>query len=462
MRDRIRRMRAALATVNADIRSRRLGVFLGDVNMCRGWKGLALAAACWFLHVPAKAQVGTYPSPVGAARMPEPIPCTPSPTPPKPPPNLVPGPISPQAAPMGPPNDLSLPYDHTGAFQCDHYVGENGFYAHLGPMALQRNKLAPATSRSSTPTPWACRRLSRLVRLPSCRRWQGVRVPLVSTVSRPLCRWVLPEPSATCRITRRSSSPAFTSGRTTPAPAPSSPRAIDTLFYNPPLTFLAPNMFRLVDQVTLTQGSSLFNAEFNYRRWNSAFAGLDFIFGLRYMRQNDYLGITTQENASYMTSWGSFTPGRDLTMYQVMAHNNIFAPQIGLEYNLPLFKNRLTLCGMGKVALGANYITSDVSLSRANGMTGFNSQRYAWNFGQIYQLSAFADINILERLRLRLGYTSLWMCGVATSVDQVDFNLMGARIATGLRRYSPGPDPLGRQSLADQQRRAVGAARPQQ
>ena len=60
--------------------------------MCRGWKGVVLVAACWCLNLPAQAQVGgTYPSPVGAARMPEPIPCNPSQGPPPPQmPNLIP------------------------------------------------------------------------------------------------------------------------------------------------------------------------------------------------------------------------------------------------------------------------------------------------------------------------------------------------------------------------------------
>src|SRR5215469_8743020 len=110
--------------------------------MCRGWTALALVAACWCLNSPAWAQPASYPSPVGAARMPEPIPCDPSQVPPpKPQPNLVPGPISPQAAPMGPPDCLSLPYDHSNAFQCENYVKEGGIYASIGPIALQRNHL---------------------------------------------------------------------------------------------------------------------------------------------------------------------------------------------------------------------------------------------------------------------------------------------------------------------------------
>ncbi|HTU21978.1 MAG TPA: BBP7 family outer membrane beta-barrel protein [Gemmataceae bacterium] len=394
--------------------------------MCRGWKGLALVAACWWLHVPAQAQVGTYPSPVGAARMPEPIPCTPPPPSSTPPPNLAPGPISPQAAPMGPPDALSLPYDHTGAFQCEQYVQESGFYAHLGPIALQRNKLGAGdiavvnanaigqgTPFSIGPNPY----IPPLAGSTSALTFDSVSPALSLGITGTLgYLWDNQAIEFTSfYIFQNNAGANF-----------SQPGAIDTLFYNPPLTFLAPNLFRLVDSVSMTQGSSLFNGEFNYRRWNSAFDGLEFIFGLRYMRQNDMLGILSQENESYMTSWGQFTPGRDYAQYQVLTHNNIFAPQFGMEYNLPICR-WLTLSAMGKVALGANYITDDVSLSRANGMTAFNSTRSAWNFGQIYQIGAFAYVNILERLRLKLGYTSMWLCGVATSVDQVDFNLGGVQ-----------------------------------
>jgi hypothetical protein len=385
---------------------------------------LALVAAYWCLSVPAQAQVGTYPSPVGAARMPEPIPCTPSPTPPPPQPNLVPGPISSQAAPMGPPDCLSLPADHTGAFQCENYVQENGIYASLGPIALQRNKLGAGdiavinANAIGQQTPFSIGPNPFLP--PLAGSWSALNF---NSVSPALSLGI----TGTLGYLWDNQAVEFTSfyiWQNDVSASAFQPGAIDTLFYNPPLTFLAPNLFRLVDQVSLTQGSSLFNAEFNYRRWNSAFAGLDFIFGIRYIRQNDFLGILTQEDSSFMTSWGQFTPGRDFAQYQVQTHNNIFAPQFGLEYNLPVCR-WLTLSGMGKVALGANYITSNVSLSRADGLTGFNSTRFAWNFGQIYQLGAFADINILERLRLRLGYTSLWLVGVAASVDQVNFNLGG-------------------------------------
>jgi hypothetical protein len=65
--------------------------------MSRWWMSGALIAAMWGVGAPAPAQY--MPTQVGAARMCEPIPCGPSTCSP----NLVPGPISPQAAPPGPP-----------------------------------------------------------------------------------------------------------------------------------------------------------------------------------------------------------------------------------------------------------------------------------------------------------------------------------------------------------------------
>src|SRR5262245_41285015 len=92
-----------------------------------GWSGGASFAPAQYL-----------PSPVGAARIPAPVPlggCN------EPPPNLVPGPISPLAAPPGPPSDLSLPSEHTSAFQCEEFACHKHVFFHFGAQALQRNHL---------------------------------------------------------------------------------------------------------------------------------------------------------------------------------------------------------------------------------------------------------------------------------------------------------------------------------
>lgn len=392
--------------------------------MCRGWKGLALLAAYGCLSLPAKAQEGTYPSPVGVTRMPEPIPTTPPTTPPPPPPNLVPGPISPLAAPMGPPDSLSLPANHTGAFQCENYVQESGFYVNVGPMALQRNHLGAgdiavvnAASQGLGPPSFPNPFLPAPPGAESALNFNSVS-PALSLGIRGTVGYLWDN-----QAIEFSSFYIWENDVTAMANRPFS---LDTLFYNPPLTFLGQGLFRRADMVSMTQGSSLFNAEANYRRWNSAFAnGFDLILGARYIRQNDFLAIESSGTAFLLNSYG-MPPGRDMAIYQVICHNNIVAPQIGAEYNLPVFR-WLTLSGMGKLALGANYLTTDVSMTRGDGLTAFNTLRHATTFGQIYELGAFADINLLQRLRLRLGYTSTWLCGVAVSNDQVDFNLQGAQ-----------------------------------
>ncbi len=204
------------------------------------------------------------------------------------------------------------------------------------------------------------------------------------------------------------------------------PNAIDTLFYNPPLTLAGDHVFRLTDDVNLTQGSSIYSGELNYRRWNTAFGGLELIGGIRYIRQNDQMGIGMEGTSVIANSLGLPTPGRDAALYSVLTHNNIFAPQIGLEYNWPLFR-WLSFTGLGKAAFGANYSTTDVNLQRGDGLTIFNTQRNNWGFGGIYELAAFTDFHILERLRLRLGFNAIWLTDLALASDQVDFNLMGSQ-----------------------------------
>jgi hypothetical protein len=401
--------------------------------MCRGWKGVALVAACWCLYVPAQAQVGTYPSPVGAARMPEPIPCGPSASAPAaPPPNLVPGPISPQAAPMGPPDSLSLPYDHSSAFQCEEYVDGGGGYFHIGPMALQRNKLGagdiavfnarnegqpigPVIPNPFRPTP------------------AGTDAALTFNSVTPVMSLGI---RGTAGYLWGNNAIEFTSFYIWENDVNTTARmllGLDTLFYNPPLTFVGEGLFRRTSAVTLNQGSSLYSGEANYRTWNVFGGGLEVIGGMRYVRQNDLLNIGLDGVAFTRNSLGLGAPGRDAAVYGVLAHNNIIAPQFGADYCLPLC-SWLSISGMGKVGLGVNYITTDVSLQRGDGLLGFDTQRHSTVFSQIYEIGGFADVHLLQKLRLRFGFTATWLVDVAAANDQVDFNLMGreARRAFGL------------------------------
>jgi hypothetical protein len=106
--------------------------------MSRTWKGVALVAAWLGLFSAAHAQYSVLPNPIGPARMPEPLPEGKAPEPPQE--NLVPGPITPQQAPPGPDSELSLPGNHTSAFQCENFPTEEACYAGLGALGLLRQK----------------------------------------------------------------------------------------------------------------------------------------------------------------------------------------------------------------------------------------------------------------------------------------------------------------------------------
>jgi hypothetical protein len=403
--------------------------------MCRGWKGLALlVAACWCLNVPAQAQDGTYPSPVGAARMPRPIPKDPTPPPPEP--NLIPGPISPQAAPMGPPDCLSLPYNHTSAFQCEEFVKENGFYADIGPIALQRNHLGAGDIAVVNAHAVGLQNGAPIIPNPFEPPPPGIVGALnFNSVTPPLSLGII----GTAGYLWHNQAIEFSSfyiWEDDVSRSVNMPFSLDTMFYNPPLAFIGAGMFRYADSAAMNFGSSLFNAEANYRRWSAGYGGLEFLVGARYMRENEMLNLTSSGTALFdnTNALGMPSPGTNAISYMVITHNNIQVGQIGLEWNLPIFK-WLTLSLLGKGGWGANYLTSNVNLTRSDGLTAFNTMRHAWSFAQVYQLGAFADINLLERLRLRLGYTAFWITGLAVAVDQVDFNLQGyqARQALGVQ-----------------------------
>ncbi len=389
--------------------------------MCRGWKGLALLVGYGLLTLPVQAQLGTYPSPVGAARMPVPIPADPSSIPPAP--NLVPGPISPLAAPMGPDDSFSLPENHSSAFQTENYVQESGVYLHVGPMALQRNQLGAGDIAVNNAAV------------------QGLPPHLLPNDFAP------PPPGTASALNFNSVNPALSMGirgtvgylwhdqaiefssfyvwQNNVTATANDPHSLDTLFYNPPYAFLGQGLYRLADTVQLTQGSSLFNAEANYRKLNTVFPGMEFLIGARYVRQNDFLSILSQGTSTILPPPG-LSIGQDASIYKVITHNNIVAPQMGLEYAYNPFA-WLTLSCMGKGAWGVNYLTSESNLTRNDGLIGFNSIRHATVFSQIYELGAFADFNSPSgKMRLRLGYTSTWLCGVADAPSQVNFNLLGA------------------------------------
>jgi hypothetical protein len=325
---------------------------------------------------------------------------------------------------MGPPDCLSLPYDHSGAFQCEEYVHDGGVYLTVGPMALQRNKLGAGDIAVVN---------ARAQGIPVGPVFPNALVPAPpGTASAADFNSLTPSLSIGVRGTigyawdsQSVEVQSFYIFQNNASFFNSVPGALDTLFYNPPLAFLGDGLFRRADQINLTYGSSLLSTEANYRRWSAGLAGLEMFVGVRYLRQNDALDIITTGRSFDDNGFGMH-PGRNQATYEVLTHNNIGLGQIGAEYSLPVFK-WLSFSGEGKAGWGANYLLTDVSLTRGDGLTAFDTHRHATVFSQAYQLALYADFHLLssDRLRLRLGYTSLWLAGIASAQDQVDFNLLG-------------------------------------
>jgi hypothetical protein len=451
--------------------------------MVRRWIGVALVAASLTVGMPAMAQdTGHYPSPVGAARIiPDPVPVGAAPDN-CPPPNLIPGPVSPQAAPMGPPECLSLPSDHSSAFQCENPVEECNFYIHGGMQWMARQRLGaggiavfdPGPRPSSLIPPELANDLNLLSSNLSIDQILA-QLPLnLANIIRNLANSLnIPTTAPLSQLINAiNTQPLAKSGLAAPPGAPlaqqfnnlvprlnpgvqgtigfiygdcaveytgyyifqndrsifqQKPNLIDTFFFNAPPGFEGNGrgIFRQADRLSTTFGSFLWNNELNVRWWDQAIQGWEVLVGLRYMEEREVLNIFVDHDGLTNPLPGGITDPRLTATYTTQAFNHLLAPQFGAEYTFPVWGG-LAFGFYGKAALGANFVDTHVSLIRGDGVLGFDTTRHNTVFGQVYDIGAFAQYSILERLRFRAGYDATWLCGIATAVDQVDFNLGGA------------------------------------
>jgi hypothetical protein len=202
---------------------------------------------------------------------------------------------------------------------------------------------------------------------------------------------------------------------------------IDSFFFNPPLGFEGDNGLWLhADRQIVTASTQLYNAELNYRVWNSAFQQIEMLVGVRYLHIRDAMRIYTgDDDLTVLDIHGNPDPRRQAT-YTVDCHNDIIAPQIGFEGQWPLPTEWLRQFWIGwtaKAAWGANIVDTNVSLYRGDGFKGFDNHHTSVGFGQVYELGAFAEFHLLDRCRIRAGYSIFWTLGLATGVDNIDFNL---------------------------------------
>jgi Putative beta barrel porin-7 (BBP7) len=380
---------------------------LGEVTMRMRWTwGVALVAGMLGQAGTAVAQQ-FMPPPNGAAPIPEPIPCGDST------PNLVPGPISPLAAPQGPPDCLSLPGNHSNAFPCEKCPPQEFCYFSIGAQGLVRQKpgqggiavldaqnldtgIAPPTGR------------------PLVQQFndinQNVNFGPRFTVG------YLFDDSKSIEFTGFYIFDNYNSIQT------DKPGRIDVFFNNAPLGFEGDNgLWLQADRLRTQFNSRIASGELNYRYTDKAVTDVEVLLGVRYVDQREALNIYTgDDDLTVRDVNGNPDPVRSAT-YFVGCNNRMICPQLGLEYSKCVGPFAFGITAKG--AWGVNLIDVETKLNRNDGLVGFDTHRNTSNFGQIYDIGAYVDFSILERLRLRAGYNAMWLTGVATAVDNLDFNL---------------------------------------
>ncbi|NBO91438.1 MAG: hypothetical protein EBV06_03845 [Planctomycetia bacterium] len=394
--------------------------------MKRWWKRMAVVAAWLGVGVAVHAQ-GFTAGPYGAARMPEPLRYNPGPTP-----DLVPGPLTPQIAPMGPPSELSLPASHSNAYPIEPYSTEAGWYTSLGASFLRRyrrdsgisvfqddpnNNLDTGTlSRNTLPPIANTRDVDPSYHL-------GGRFTLGYLLANQAWEFngfYIPEADNRLQL---GSQGRLALGFTGPNGSI-------------PLGFEGNNgLWTQADRVVMTFQTVTASAEALYRLWNGGVNGTDLMIGFRYMHARERLSIFTDDEAFTTNEFGQSDPLRTAT-YTSQVQTNFYGLTAGGELSLPLWQNRVWLTGIGKLAYGVNQVQRTLSLYRGDGFRGFDVSQEKWQFGQLYDLTLAFDIHLLEKARLRLGYQGLLLMGTTSPSSQINLDLS-----------SPNSQPFGYRGL---------------
>ena len=386
--------------------------------MSRRWLGMAVLAGCLVAR-PALAQYPqpNLPTPYGAARTPpEPLPvgACPPPTP-----NLVPGPLTPEKAPTGPADCLSLPADTPSAFQCETFPEEVAIYFSVGAQAIQRERLgkgAIGLIDETNPVPSIKTGVTPLPKSPVAQSFNDI-VPNMAF-----------GPRFTLGVIAGSDMleatgyyiPTNSRGNTTVSPG-----RIFTFFTNAPPGFEGVNgLFVQDDIVNTTLTNRIGNVELNYRYNNVGIQNLELICGVRYFDVKERLATNVNQNgitAPLDPTLGTSNPV-DVATYAAVTENRIIAPQLGFEWTCGVCP-WLAIGANAKGAWGVNFVDDGHSLIRGDGLSGFNVNRNDTIFSHMYEIGAFAEIYITERLKLRGGYNALWILNVDAVVDQYSFDL---------------------------------------
>lgn len=369
--------------------------------MSKRWMAVALVVMS--LGQTARAQ--SLPSPAPAV-MPEPIPYGPSP-------QMVPGPISPLAAPPGPGPDLSIPGNIPGAFD-EGYLEPKHCFFHIGAMALQRRH--PGHFNIAILDP------NNLDTGASPLLPQPVAVDL-SQVG-PDYGWGVRGTVGWMRDGCALELTGYYIWERTGSFTVSAPGQLSAPFVNPPLGFEGNNnLWAQADTMTPSISSTLANGEFNVRWWSKAIHGAEGIVGIRYFDLQERFSLFTDDDGLVIQDvFGNPDPLRQAT-YSTRAHSRILGPQFGLEWSItPCCWLAMGLWGKGM--WGLNWADVDVRLTRGDGFEGIKTTRSHTMFSQLYDVAGYVELHLLDRLRVRAAYNALWLLHVPVASQQVDFNLI--------------------------------------
>lgn len=409
--------------------------------MNRWNKAAAVSLGAWFSLsglLPAQTLPGSQPT-----VLPEPIPAGPGgggvgggipggPMPMGGPPmGLVPGPISPYAAPAGPPDPLSLPATSPGAFIEEGYDIEQAVFFHVGAFALQPQKVpsrylsyvGPGPTDSGTAPALGAAPNANYDQVSPNMNWGFMATLgyLVDNQAIELTGFYLPQNTSSATII--------------------APGALNVPFTNPPLGFEGNNKLGAqADIIGLQQTMAMGNLEANYRQTGWALREFELILGVRYMNYQEGSNMYVSDDGATFISQATGASDPALAVnYLTQAFNNMVGPQIGFEYGTAIWRG-ISFTSEWKTAFMANFIERNMTLNRGDGYNAFVVGNTTTNYSQVFSMNFNLEWNLLERMKIRGGYNLLWMTGIARSADLIDFNLGNPVVNTQLRSaFFQGP-----------------------
>ena len=171
------------------------------------------------------------------------------------------------------------------------------------------------------------------------------------------------------------------------------------------------------DQMDFNLTTTIFNTEFNYRGYGGVGKWeFNYLLGLRYLNIREKLAWTTDDDGIVFGADPLFT-----ATYTVRARNSIIAPQIGGGLQCTVC-DWFALSGDVKLGFGENNASYVIELQRGDGFSAPSGGMHKDHFAEVFEGALSADFSGTW-WRVRLGYNFLAAHGVATGINQIDFNL---------------------------------------